>query len=563
LFCAAAQRKLKITSTSHTLFAIRLAGENMKAQRGSFALHNRNVAPQSKKALQLLQRGLALQQSGKLREAESYYQAVLRDDPDHPEALNLLGSLASRAKNHPVAIELLTRAVDLQPRNILYRNNLGHCLNGARKAREAVPHFRKVIDANPRMVEALMGLANAHRMLGEGEEAEKMLRRALPLAPDNKRLKLLLADVLIDLGRNKDAADIFRAILAADPRNIAAIAGLAAAREAGSEEDDLERFEFALSDPDLLPERKIALHMALGQIYDQKKQPREAFIHFMKGNELDRADYDLKSFRRHIDSLIELFTPFFFMSKTGFGDPSERPLLVVGMPRSGTTLIEQILSSHPLVEGAGELSEIEKIYESVVDHASHLHRNLTNLTDAGCKELAARYRAELDRHSRTALRVVDKMPHNFMQLGFIALLFPRAHIVHCRRDPMDNCVSIFTQRFNKKHSYATDLKMLGLYYREYDRLMNHWRKVLPLKMFDIRYEEMIADQEAISRKLIDFVGLEWDDACLSFHETERTVTTPSRWQVRQPIYTTSVKRWKKYEEFLGPLKESLGDLVDA
>jgi tetratricopeptide (TPR) repeat protein len=535
----------------------------MKAQPRSFVLQNQAGAMQSKKALQLLQRGLALQQSGKLKEAEAYYQAVLRDDPNHPEALNLLGSLASRAKNHPIAIELLTKAVELQPKNILYRNNLGHSLNGARKAREAIPHFRKVIDANPRMVEPLMGLANAHRMLGEGEEAEKMLRRALPLAPDSKRLKLLLADVLIDLGRNKEAAEIFRAILVADPRNVPAIAGLAAAREAGSEEGDVERFEFALNDPDLLPERKVALHLALGQIYDQKKQPREAFTHFMQGNELDRTDYDLKSFRKQIDALIELFTPFFFMSKTGFGDPTERPVLVVGMPRSGTTLTEQILSSHPLVEGAGELSEIEKIYESAVDHASHLHRNLTNLTSERCKQLAARYRAELDRHSRTALRVVDKMPHNFMQLGFIALLFPRAHIVHCRRDPMDNCVSIFTQRFNKKHSYATDLKMLGLYYREYHRLMNHWHKVLPLKMLEIQYENMIADQETMSRKLIDFVGLEWDDACLSFHETERTVTTPSRWQVRQPIYSTSVKRWKKYEEFLDPLKEGLGDLVDA
>jgi tetratricopeptide (TPR) repeat protein len=371
----------------------------------------------------------------------------------------------------------------------------------------------------------------------------------------------LFADVLIDLGRNKEAAENLRAILVADPRNVAAIAGLASARDAGSEEGNLERFEFALADPDLPAERKVALHMALGQIYDQKKQPREAFTHFMQGNELDRTDYDLKSFRKQIDTLAELFTPFFFMSKTDFGDPSESPVLIVGMPRSGTTLTEQILSSHPLVEGAGELSEIEKIYSSVVGHPSQLQRSLSKLTDADCKALAARYLAELDRHSRSARRVVDKMPHNFMQLGFIALLFPRAHIVHCRRDPMDNCVSIFTQRFNKMHSYATDLKMLGLYYREYHRLMNHWHKVLPLKMFEIQYENMIADQEAMSRKLIDFVGLEWDDACLSFHETERTVTTPSRWQVRQPIYTTSVKRWKKYEEFLGPLKEGLADLA--
>jgi tetratricopeptide (TPR) repeat protein len=513
----------------------------------------------AKKALQLLQRGLALQQSGKLKDAEYFYQLVLRDHPDHPEALNLLGTLASKAKNHGIAIECLTKAVEAQPKNIFYRNNLGFCLNAAHKAREAIPHFRKVIEANPRMVEPLMGLGQAHRLLGEGEEAEKVLRRALQLAPGRKLLKTTLAEVLIDLGKIKEAAQIFRSILAEEPQNIAAIAGLASAREAGSEEGDLERFEFALKEGMLEAEKRVALHSALGQIYDQKKKPQEAFPHFIKANELDKSEFNLVAFRRQIDEIIGLFTPFFFMSKTGFGDASERPMLVVGMPRSGTTLTEQILSSHPLIEGAGELSDIKKLHDAV-GHASQWQRNMTNLNDAKCKQLARRYLDELDRHSRTSLRVVDKMPHNFMMVGFIALLFPNARIVHCRRDPMDNCVSIYTHRFNKAHGYSTDMKTLGLYYREYRRLMEHWRKVLPLNMFELQYEDMIADQEAMSRKLIDFAGVEWDDVCLSFHETERTVRTLSRWQVRQPIYTSSVKRWKKYDAFLGPLKEGLGDL---
>jgi tetratricopeptide (TPR) repeat protein len=527
------------------------------------ALQKKSGLPPSgaSKPLQLLQRGLELQQSGKLKEAEYFYQLVLRDNPDHPEALNLLGTLASKAKNHAVAIECLTKAVAVQPGNIFYRNNLGYCLNAARKSREAIPHFQKAIAANPRMLEPLVGLGNAHRFLGEGEEAEKVLRRALQLSPDNKRITSALAEVLIDLGRIKEGAEIYRAILAKEPENVGAIAGLASAREAGGEEGDLERFEFALQDETLEPKKQAALHNALGQIYDQQKKPREAFIHFMKMNEIENADFSLASFRKHIDETIALFTPFFFMSKNGFGDMSERPLLVVGMPRSGTTLTEQILSSHPLIEGAGELSEMNKLCDAAVQ--SHRRRqSLADLTDQKCKKLAARYLAELDRHSRTASRVVDKMPHNFMQLGFIALLFPKARIIHCRRDPMDNCLSIYTHRFNAAHGYSTDMKTLGLYYREYRRLMDHWRKVLPLRMFELQYEEMIADQEAMSRKLIDFAGLEWDDACLSFHETERTVRTLSRWQVRQPIYTSSVKRWKKYDEFLGPLKEGLGDLVD-
>jgi tetratricopeptide (TPR) repeat protein len=404
-----------------------------------------------------------------------------------------------------------------------------------------------------------MGVAHSHRLLGEGEEAEKFYRKALVLSPDNKRLRTLLGEVLIDLGRIKEGAVLFREVLAEDPHNISAIVGLASAREAGDQDGDLERFEFALREGKLEPDKRAPLHSALGQIYDHQKQPREAFLHFMKANELEKSEFSLTAFRRQIDDTIALFSPFFFMSKTGFGSDSERPVLVVGMPRSGTTLTEQILSSHPLIEGAGELPDIRKLHDSV-SHRGRWHDMMTALTDESCKELAARYLAELDRHSRTAQRVVDKMPHNFLTLGFTALLFPRARIIHCRRDPMDNCVSCYTHRFNKAHGYSTDMKTLGLYYREYRRLMEHWRKVLPLKMFELDYEEMIADQEAMSRRLVDFVGVEWDDACLNFHETERTVRTLSRWQVRQPIYRSSVQRWRKYDEFLDPLKEGLGDL---
>jgi tetratricopeptide (TPR) repeat protein len=533
----------------------------MKASTQVFELQ-KFLGPNAKgpqKTLQILQRGLGLQRAGKLREAEYCYQLVLRDNPDHPEALNLLGTLASKAKNHNVAIECLTKAVNAQPGNIFYRNNLGFCLNSARRAREAIPHFEKAIAADPRMIEPLMGLANAHRLLGEGEDAEKAFRRALFLTPDNNRLKSLLGEVLIDNGRSKEAASQFRAVLKQDPQNIPAIVGLASAREATDEEGDLERFEFALKDHSLEPEKRAALHTALGQIFDHRKKPREAFLHFIEANNLEKSDFSLSAFRRQIDDTISLFTPFFFMSKTGFGSDSERPILVVGMPRSGTTLTEQILSSHPQIEGAGELPDIKKLQDSAAS-GSRWQEAIAALTDVKCRELAARYLAELDRHSRTSLRVIDKMPHNFLLLGFIALLFPKARIVHCRRDPMDNCVSCYTHRFNKAHGYSTDMKTLGLYYREYCRLMQHWRKVLPLRIFELDYEDMIADQESMSRKLIDFAGLEWDEACLNFHETERTVRTLSRWQVRQPIYRSSVQRWRKYDEFLGPLKEGLGDL---
>ena len=521
----------------------------------------RRSFPGPGKALEILKRGFSLEQSGKLKEAEYHYQLVLRDHPDHPEALNFLGTLASRVKNHGIAIECLSKAVAVQPKNMIFRNNLGYCLNAAKKAREALPHFRKAAEAGPNMPEPWVGLGQTHRLLGEGEEAEKALRRALIIAPDLQRVRLLLAEVLIDQGKIKEAATMFRGILAEDPRNIAAIVGLASAREAGNEDGDLERFEFALKERAPAAEARAALHSALGQIYDQRKKPKEAFRHFIQANEIEKAEFSLKDFRDQIDELIATFTPFFFMKKHGFGDLSERPIFVVGMPRSGTTLTEQILSSHSLIEGAGELPHIQKL-QSSIGHASQWRTLISGIGDSQCKELARRYLAELDRHSRSAARVVDKMPHNFMNLGFIALMFPKARIVHCQRDAIDNCVSIYTHRLNQSHGYSTDLKTLGLYYREYRRLMGHWQKVVPLKIFELRYEQMIGEQESTSRKLINFAGLEWNDACLNFHETERTVRTLSRWQVRQPLYSSSVKRWKKYEEFLGPLIEGLGDLAE-
>ena len=235
----------------------------------------RRSFPGAGKAFEILKRGFSLELSGKLKEAEYHYQLVLRDHPDHPDALNFLGTLASKAKNHGIAIECLSKAVAVQPKNMMFRNNLGYCLNAAKKAREALPHFRKAAEAGPNMLEPWVGLGQAHRLLGEGEDAEKALRRALTIAPDLQRVKLMLAEALIDQGKIKEAATLFRGILAKDPRNIAAIAGLASAREAGNEDGDLERFEFALKEGTLAGEARAALHSALGQIYDQRKRPKE------------------------------------------------------------------------------------------------------------------------------------------------------------------------------------------------------------------------------------------------------------------------------------------------
>jgi hypothetical protein len=284
----------------------------------------------------------------------------------------------------------------------------------------------------------------------------------------------------------------------------------------------------------------------------------------MASKEAAKAAYDLKAYKEFVDRMIATFDRAFFASRMGFGHASDIPVFVIGMPRSGTTLTEQILASHPRIWGAGERSDFGDILKEMQFDAirsPNFPQSIRGVPAKSIREVGSRYVGSIGRGAGKALRVVNKMPHNFEYLGLIALALSKAKIIHCRRDPLDNCLSCFMQSFNESHAYNRDLETLGLYYRQYHRLMEHWKAVLPAKIFDLPYEDMVAQQETMSRALIEFVGLEWDDACLAFHDTERSVSTPSRWQVRQPIYKSSLKAWRAYEKHLAPLKEALGDLA--
>jgi len=290
---------------------------------------------------------------------------------------------------------------------------------------------------------------------------------------------------------------------------------------------------------------------ALGKYNDDTRQYDAAFASYERANRLKRqlaGAFDRDEFSRSVDAIIAAHPAEAMRGQAG-GSGSRRPLFIVGMPRSGTSLTEQILASHPEVFGAGELRfwglQVQKHLSSM---PSWMH-DVPLLQD-----IATQYEAELQRHSAAASRVVDKMPGNFLNLGLIHAAFPQARILHTRRNPIDTCLSIYFQGFNNQHTYANDLDDLAFYYREYHRLMAHWRAVLPPEvLLDVPYEELVEDQEGWSRRIIDFIGLEWDERCLDFHETERKVGTASNWQVRQKIYKTSKERWRNYEKFVGPL----------
>ena len=309
----------------------------------------------------------------------------------------------------------------------------------------------------------------------------------------------------------------------------------------------------------------VGLSYIAGQIAEAAGDYDEAFGHFAGAKKLSATVFDMASEKQAFGTLKRVFTTSFFEQRKKFGSKSTRPIFVVGMPRSGTTLTEQVISRHPQAAAAGELGDMSRIAGSLgfeKGDAKIFIQRLSKLRPADVDALAKRYLAVLDRVSDTAQMVIDKMPHNFLHLGLIALLFPNARIIHCRRDPLDNCVSCFTTQLKDQlHSYAIDLGTLGEYYREYVSLMAHWREVLPVPIYELDYEQLIESPERETRRLIDFVGLPWDPACLSPHESGQAVRTLSRMQVRQPIYRTSVGRWRHYEKHLAPLKAALGDLA--
>ena len=304
------------------------------------------------------------------------------------------------------------------------------------------------------------------------------------------------------------------------------------------------------------------MHFAAGMVFDRAGEHDQAFEHFAAGNGLVDASFSPDAHDSEINTLIETFDAEFFARVAHLGSRSETPVFIVGMPRSGTSLVEQIIASHPQAFGAGELEAItlftKQLPEMMGAEATY-PACVSNLDGATIDALSQKYLGELrTRAGAEFQRVTDKMPANFLHLGLIAALFPNAKIIHCRRDPMDTCLSVYFLNFLGNHPYAYDQEKLGRYYRAYERLMEHWKTVLPIEMMELQYEDLIADQRGMTSAMLSFCGLDWDDACLEFHRTPRSVSTSSFAQVRQPIYSASLARWKSYEDHLGPLKTALG-----
>lgn len=556
--------------------------------------------------------GLCHLAAGRPEPAAACFEEALRCKPDYADACRNLGQVLMSQQQHERAATVLERLTQIQPDDAEAHNSLGGELFKLQKFHEAQRCFRRVIALKP-------DYAVAHHNLGlvldaaDGisaaclDEAEQCYRSAVRQKPDFAEAYCHLGTCLVIQQKFDQARHCFERALAIKPDYEQALAALVMLEEqVGRIEQAVELLSPALergaSDSMLTmayakvarhtderdkaiealdkivagnasPEIRKEAHFALGRLLEEQKQYDRAFEHYRRANDLDQDHHDsfadvmtIDKSIRSIDKTIAIFSADNQARRPRASNRSRLPLFIVGMPRSGTTLVEQILASHPLVHGAGELRDMERLVTALpreLGSRAGYPACVNDFTRLNLDKQAQRYLDRLGQLAMGKSRVTDKMPHNFLHLGLIDLLFPEARVIHCTRDPVDTCLSIYFHQFNRFHFYATQLELLGLYYRQYRRLMRHWQGSLRIPIMEINYEKLVSDFEPQCRSLIEFCGLEWDERCLSFHTAKRTVGTLSYDQVRRPLYTTSVARWKRYEKHLGPLLTALGDEIQT
>lgn len=546
--------------------------------------------------------GQLLLERGSPDEALEHLSEAVRLKPEFPEALNNLGNVLRQLGRLEEAKDCYARAIHLQPRLAMAYNNMAQALQQEARLEEAASWYNQALQWEPRSARIHCNLAGLLNQQDRRDEAVTRYRLALQFQTDYAEAHFGLGQILLDrgdlpaarasfeaalrhrphfaaaraqfgqvlaeLGEIDRAVACFRETLRDEPRHVGAYGHLATTLRDKLPAEDQATMQRLLAEGGLSESHRASLHYGLAHVLDARgdhaaaaEQMRQANAAHTRVMIQEARRYGAIEHSRFVDQLIEHFTPDAFERAREWGSPSERPVFIVGLPRSGTTLTEQVLASHPQVFGAGELQLARDAFESL---PTVLQRDASPASCAALLDRAALGRVA-DRHleqlrglNADAPRIVDKMPDNYLYLGLLALLFPKARFIHCRRDVRDLALSCWITHF-RTIRWASDLEHIAARILDYRRLMEHWRRVLPVPLLEVDYEETVADLEGVARRLVDWVGLPWDPSCLAFHETKRPVRTASVTQVRQPIYARSVARWKPYEPALAALLRRLGD----
>ena len=496
-------------------------------------------------------------------DALTAYRRALSLDPGAPDTLNNLGLLYGETGQPEDAVACFRQALEARPGFVDVLLNLGNVLMEGESGEEALSRYREALRIEPDSPAAHFNLANALKELERMDDAIGHYRQAVTLSPGFAGAHNNLGLALQEAGKIEQAMDSFRNAIAADPDHAPAHRHLAHIKKHRSHDADIRAMEDALARPGIGGEQKMHLSFGLGKAFEDLRDYDKAFHFFRQGNDLKWRDGGRFMERQTalFDSLMDLFQPSFFEARRDFGCPDETPIFLLGLPRSGSTLLEQILASQPRVAGTGEKPTLSRAIEEVFgDPLEPGFTDTINGADAeDFRRAGLAYAKALRAPGLDAPIIADKMLDNFVHVGLIKLMLPKAKVVHCRRRAEDHCLSIYKCHFaGDSYPYSYSLQALADYHGLYRELMAHWERALPGFMFDAGYEDLIADQEGKTRDLLAFCGLPWDDRCLDFHNTERTVKTASVEQVRKPLYDSSVAAWKRYEQHLAPLLGRLG-----
>ena len=493
---------------------------------------------------------------GRLHEAEPLLKAQLKQDPFDVAAIRMLAELAARIERYRDAENLLRRALEIAPDFIAARSNLATVLHRQGRSAEAVEELDRLQALDPDNLAHANLKAAALGRVGAFDEALELYEQVLQLFVKQPKIWMSYGHMLKTVGRQADAVAAYRRALSLAPTLGEVWWSLANLKTVSFDDEDVASMLAALEQPDISAQDRFHLHFALGKAHEDRQQADAAFAHYASGNALRKTliHYEPEQTRASVDHAKALYTPEFFAARADFGADEADPIFIIGMPRAGSTLIEQILASHSMVEGTMELPDIPKLFAKAINQGG-----IVKLDAAGARALGEQFLADTQVQRRSGKPFyIDKLPNNWLHVGFIHLILPRAKIIDARRHPMDCCFSNFKQHFARGQAFSYSLTDMGRYYADYVDLLDHFDAVLPGRVHRVIHERLIDDLDGEVRALLDYLGLPFEEACLHFYANDRAVRTASSEQVRRPINSDGVGQWRAMEPHLQPLKDALG-----